>query len=78
MTDAEPVQTGNCPYPSDVVEWYTDLIASEFAIAPDEARMVAIRAMEGADSHGCDPTDRGMLREVMDVVVRKWLSENPI
>jgi len=62
-------------HPEDLVEKTAALISSQFSVPPDRARRLAVKAMDGIDSHGGDPHDWKSIEQVVDVVVRSWVAE---
>ena len=63
------------PHPEDITQRTADAIVERFAVTPDHARRLAIKAMDGIDSHGGDPHDWETIDGVINVVVRAWIAE---
>ena len=62
-------------YPEDLIAKTAALISRQFSVSADRARRLAVKAMDGIDSHGGDPHDWKSIEQAVDVVVRSWIAE---
>lgn len=62
-------------HPEKIVTKTAELISITFSVSPDRARRLAVAAMDGMDSHGGDPHDWRSIEQVVDVVVRSWVTQ---
>jgi hypothetical protein len=49
------------------------LIKERFHVSEEYANRLAISALDGIESHGCDPNDFETVRETVKVVVASWV-----
>jgi hypothetical protein len=62
-------------HPEVLVTKTAELILSKYSVEPDRARRLAAAAMDEIDSHGGDPHNWRSIEQVVDVVVRVWITQ---
>lgn len=51
------------------------LIQRRFHVSDGYAQRLAVAALDGIESHGCDPNDWGTIKETVKVVVSSWVKD---
>lgn len=51
------------------------LIKKRFHVSDDYAVRLAVAALDGIESHGCDPNDLASVNETIKVVVAAWVKD---
>ena len=57
------------------IEKATDEVISQYSLRYDEARRLAIKALNGLDSHGSDFNNFDTVKETIRIAVASWLDE---
>ena len=57
------------------IEKATDEVITQYNLKHDEARRLAIKALNGLDSHGCDFNNFDTVKETIRIVVASWLDD---
>ena len=61
----------------DNVERATQEVIAQFGLAYEEAKPMAIKALDGLESHGFGAEDFEAVKETIRVVVASWLAREP-
>lgn len=60
-------------YTPQIEEKTAARIQERFHVPPEYARRLAVAALGGIESHGCDSTDWQTIEETLRVVVASWI-----
>jgi hypothetical protein len=63
-------------YGKENIEMATSEIIMQFDLDYEKSRELAIQALKGLDSHGCDWNDFDTVKETISIVVSSWIGKS--